>query len=106
MYIIKLNAIGSTNSFLKEYIKKHEAENFTTVVAENQTDGRGQMGTTWKVEEGKNLTFSIFIKNYIETFETIFDLNCLLTTAILRVLKTYNLPPLTCQMAKRHFVSR
>jgi biotin-(acetyl-CoA carboxylase) ligase len=33
-------------------------ENFTTVVAEKQTQGKGQMGATWISEEGKNLIMS------------------------------------------------
>ena len=41
MHIIKLNAIDSTNSYLKELTSKQTVENFTVVVAENQTNGRG-----------------------------------------------------------------
>jgi len=37
-------------------------ENFTTVVAKKQTAGRGQRGSEWFSEKGKNLTFSVFIK--------------------------------------------
>lgn len=94
MFIIKLDAIGSTNSFLKEYVKEHHPDNFTTVVAETQTQGRGQMGTNWESEKGKNLTFSIFIKKIILNPQNIFDLNCIITTSILRVLVSYNLPDL------------
>ena len=44
MHIIKLPAIDSTNSYLKELTTKQTVENFTVVVAENQTNGRGQRG--------------------------------------------------------------
>lgn len=35
-------------------------DNFTTVVANKQVSGRGQMQTKWISEAGKNLTFSVF----------------------------------------------
>jgi BirA family transcriptional regulator, biotin operon repressor / biotin---[acetyl-CoA-carboxylase] ligase len=95
MFIIKLNAIGSTNSFLKEYVREHPVENYTTVVAERQTQGRGQMGTQWETETGKNLTFSIFIKTENQNTQYIFDLNCVVTTSIFKVLTTYKLPDLS-----------
>ncbi|WP_299159706.1 biotin--[acetyl-CoA-carboxylase] ligase [uncultured Tenacibaculum sp.] len=60
MKIIKLDAIDSTNSFLKDMAVNSSIEDFTIVVAENQTSGRGQMNSKWKVESGKSLTFSVF----------------------------------------------
>ncbi len=66
MNIIKLNAIDSTNSYLKKRSQKSALENFTVVVAKYQTLGRGQLGTTWVSEQGKNLTFSLLVsfKNF------------------------------------------
>lgn len=58
--IIKLNAIGSTNSFLKEMVQNKVVENFTTVITHQQTAGRGQIQTKWVSEPNKNLTFSVF----------------------------------------------
>lgn len=61
MKIIKLNAIDSTNSFLKELERKSAQENYTTVLTNCQTSGRGQMYTQWLSEPFKNLTFSTLI---------------------------------------------
>ena len=61
MNIIKLNAIDSTNSYIKKNAVKNNFESYTVVVAEKQLNGRGQMGTIWESELGKNLTFSILI---------------------------------------------
>jgi BirA family transcriptional regulator, biotin operon repressor / biotin---[acetyl-CoA-carboxylase] ligase len=61
MNIIKLNAIDSTNSYLKKLAQESVLHNFTVVVAKHQTFGRGQMGTKWVSEQGKNLTFSLLI---------------------------------------------
>jgi biotin-(acetyl-CoA carboxylase) ligase len=45
MKVIKLDAIDSTNDF-KGLSNKQELENFT-ITTENQTNGKGQMGSVW-----------------------------------------------------------
>jgi len=60
MRIIKLDAIDSTNSYLKKLCLTESVDDYTAVIAENQTEGRGQMGTVWNSETSKNLTFSVF----------------------------------------------
>ena len=82
MHIIKLNAIDSTNSYLKELSAKQTVANFTVVVAENQTNGRGQRGTNWEVEDGKNLTFSVLIKDVLLNVEEVFNLNVIVAVSL------------------------
>ncbi|MEO5790102.1 MAG: biotin--[acetyl-CoA-carboxylase] ligase [Gelidibacter sp.] len=60
MRIIKLDAIDSTNTYLKQLSVAGNAEDGLAVVAKFQTHGRGQMGTVWDSQEAKNLTFSVF----------------------------------------------
>jgi len=60
MRIIKLDAIDSTNTYLKKLSVAGHAEDGLAVVAKLQTQGRGQMGTVWDSQEAKNLTFSVF----------------------------------------------
>jgi len=62
MHIIKLDAIDSTNSYIKKLSNEIAIESYTVVVAKHQTKGRGQLGTSWLSDKGKNLTFSILIK--------------------------------------------
>lgn len=64
MNLIKLNAIDSTSTFLKEMAKKSNLENYTVVVTKSQTKGRGQRENSWISEPNKNLTFSVFIKDF------------------------------------------
>ncbi len=61
MNIIKLDAIDSTNSYIKNLASISELVSYTVVQANVQTLGRGQLGTTWVSDGGKNLTFSILI---------------------------------------------
>ncbi len=61
MKIIKLDAIDSTNSFLRDLANTTAVKNFTTVIAKTQLNGRGQRGNTWQSEDDKNLLFSTLI---------------------------------------------
>lgn len=87
MNIIKLNAIDSTNSYIKENAVKNNFESFTVVLAEMQTSGRGQLGTVWESEQGKNLTFSILIKFLDFKITQQFYLSMAVSLAVLAVLK-------------------
>lgn len=60
MRIIKLNATHSTNDYLRELSAKQSCDDFTVVVSKYQTKGKGQMGSEWHSESGKNLTFSVY----------------------------------------------
>ncbi len=94
MQLIKLSAIDSTNDFLKELSKNEMLENFTTVVAENQTKGKGQMGAVWVSEIGKNLIMSMLIRDVIKNAEEVFHLNVAISVSIISVLETLQLPNL------------
>lgn len=67
---------------------------FTVVVAKSQLKGRGQMGTTWQSEEGKNLTFSI-LKNF-NSFKVVhqFNMNICISLAICDALRELSIPNL------------
>ena len=94
MPIIKLNAIDSTNSYLRELCARKSLEDFTTVVAEFQTKGRGQMGTSWQVEDGKNLTCSVFKRTKAIFIENSFSISIATSLAIISVLQGFNIPKL------------
>ncbi|UII80545.1 biotin--[acetyl-CoA-carboxylase] ligase [Flagellimonas sp. CMM7] len=92
--IIKLDATDSTNLYLKDLIQSKTLGDFTVVVAKSQLKGRGQMGTTWQSEDGKNLTFSVLKK--FKSFEVIhqFSLNICISLAICDVLRELSIPDL------------
>ncbi len=92
MHIIKLNATESTNTYLKEYCLKHKPEDFTVVVTEQQTQGRGQMGTLWQSEANKNLTFSVFKDVSAFKVEDQFYISMAVTLGIVKALKELHIP--------------
>jgi len=91
MRIIKLNAIDSTNSFLRQLSNEELVEDFTVVVTEHQTNGRGQMGTQWESQDGKNLMFSVF--KQVSGFDVTshFYLSMAVSIAVFEALKTFQI---------------
>lgn len=67
-------------------------KDYTTVVTKVQKKGRGQMGTKWESEEGKNLTFSV-----LKHFDALkvahqFHLNIVVSLVLHTVLTDMNIP--------------
>ncbi|WP_455169275.1 biotin--[acetyl-CoA-carboxylase] ligase [Aegicerativicinus sediminis] len=95
MFIIKLNAIGSTNSYLRNLYATKKLEDFTVVMAQNQTEGRGQMGSEWSSESGKNLTISVFKRlNDIRVYEK-FSINMAVSMSIIETLAKFQIKNLS-----------
>ena len=95
MKIIKLNAIDSTNSFLKELAQNSTLENYTTVVAKQQKNGRGQQESKWLSKPFKNLTFSVFLKFSDLKISDKKQLNFAISLAIFEVLFNKKIPKLS-----------
>jgi BirA family biotin operon repressor/biotin-[acetyl-CoA-carboxylase] ligase len=93
--MIKLDATDSTNAYLKNLMLSEKPEDFTIVVANEQLNGRGQMGTQWESEAGKNLTFSVL--KYFDNFriQDQFLLNIITSLAVYNTLKKLFVPNLS-----------
>jgi len=89
MKILKLDAIDSTNSYLKDLIKENDVNNWTVVVAEYQKNGKGQLDNSWFSDRGKNLTFSIIAKMDHLKVKHQHYLNYSISIALYNVLKYY-----------------
>lgn len=87
MKTIKLDAIDSTNDYLKKISKKEVVENFTMVLANSQSHGKGQRGASWSSEEGKNVIMSVLLKDLLVSREQLFDLNVLVSVSVFEVLE-------------------
>ncbi|MFM1878731.1 MAG: hypothetical protein RLZZ241_1597 [Bacteroidota bacterium] len=107
MYLIKFDAIDSTSTFLRKALAENTVPDCTVVWAKVQTQGRGQPGRVWEVEGGKNLTFSLLCRFKSFPARQQFVLNVLVATAVLEVLKGYDIPNLSVKwpndiMSGRH----
>ncbi len=74
--------------------KQSTQKNFTTVIANIQTKGRGQLNTSWHSEPFKNLTFSTLIKINALKVTRKFYLNFAVSLAVFEVLSEYKIPKL------------
>lgn len=59
--IIRLEETDSTNRYLKQLVREERPEEGSLVIADYQTEGRGQMGNSWYSGRGDNLLFSLLI---------------------------------------------
>ena len=94
MQLIKLNATDSTNNYLKQLILERTMDDFSVVVANHQTNGRGQRGSSWLSEKDKNLTFSVLKRNISIVANQQFLLNILVSLSIVKTLEEFNIPKL------------
>lgn len=95
MRVIKLDAIASTNDFLKSLSGSQDLENYTVVTAENQTKGKGQMGAVWVSQPGKNLTMSVLFKDALADIALVYNLNIAVALAVLDALQAFEIPKLS-----------
>jgi len=94
MQIIKVNAIESTNSFLKDAIRNKTTNEPTCVWTNNQTNGKGQHGAKWESAPFKNLTFSVFFPVLKAMSSAPFSINMITTISIYNCLSKKELPNL------------
>lgn len=94
MNIVKLDAIDSTNDYLKDLVRNNALENYSVVTAELQTNGKGQRGSTWSSEKGKNIIMSMLVRDFSLSTSSIFDLNIVVSLAVLHSLIPLNIPKL------------
>ena len=89
MKIIKLDAIDSTNSFLKKKLSNQKIDDLTIVYSKNQFKGRGRTKKEWISEPNKNIAFSLFKKFKTNDLEHFFLLNLIVSISILELLKKF-----------------
>lgn len=92
MHLIKVSAINSTNSFAREMFRENNQIPATCIVAEKQLSGRGQRGTIWTSEEGKNLTFSVIYPKPALLPGRQFVLSAAVATSVLQVMQQFEVP--------------
>ena len=91
MNIIKLDAIDSTNNYLKKIILNEGINDYTVVTAKFQTQGKGQLGTEWESEYSKNLICSVYKKNINIKVQDQFVISALVSLALIKTLGKVNL---------------
>ncbi len=91
MKTLFFETIDSTNTYLKDHYE--ELEDMTFLSAGYQYRGRGRMGRTWISERGKNLTFSLLLKD-TDVIRQYRVLSVLSAFSIIEVLRGYGIEEL------------
>ncbi len=94
MNLIKLDAINSTNEFLKDNIQKTLSKELQVVYTFNQTKGKGQRGNSWESQPEKNIAISLGLFPDNLKVENQFTLSMLFSLFILNTLKSLKIPDL------------
>ena len=87
--IVKLEAIGSTNTYIDQIDVADSLSEGYVVVAHSQTAGRGQRGNSWEAAPGKNLTFSYLLRPHDVVAHEQFILSQAVALAVVDVLSRY-----------------
>lgn len=94
MRIIKVDAIDSTNSFIRQFYKGNGDFEPVCITAAHQTKGRGQRGSSWQSRPGENLTFSILYPQEKLKISRHFFLSACISLAVVNTLKHIGIPEL------------
>lgn len=87
--IIRLDSVSSTNQYLSDLSLKDNLEEGTAIFALEQTEGRGQKGTIWKSEAGKNLIVSFLIYPKFLLLSDQFLLSKVVALSVLKTLRNF-----------------
>ena len=91
MKLIKLDAIDSTNSYLKKLLNKEYLDDLTAVISKHQTEGKGRNGNIWANKPSLNLAFSVYKKFKNFEIDKKFMLNVISSISTYETLKKFNL---------------
>lgn len=87
--LIHIDETNSTNSYLQSLCTQQPVEEFTTVLADFQTAGRGQRGNSWESDSSRNLLFSFILFPVFLEARYQFLISQIVSLAIKEELDTY-----------------
>ena len=89
--IIHLSDIDSTNNFAAKLLSQNLCQNGAVIMADVQTQGKGQRGNIWLSESGKNLLSSFVFKPDNLSVENQIALTWATSLSILETLRKFNI---------------
>ena len=92
--IIHLSDIDSTNNFAAKLLSQNLCQNGAVIMADVQTQGKGQRGNIWLSESGKNLLCSFVFKPDNLSVENQIALTWATSLSLLQTLRKFNIEAL------------
>ena len=103
--LVHINETNSTNNYLQTLCARQQTEEFTTVVADFQTSGRGQRGNSWESAPGMNLTFSTVLYPSALKAREQFTLSMLIALSVYDTLRILT-PPIFLLNGRTIFIGK
>ena len=89
--IIHLENVDSTNNYTANLLLKGEVDSGTVILADKQTQGRGQRGSVWSSNSGENMLFSLFLSTEILSVNDQFLLSQFVSVSLIQMLRNIGL---------------
>jgi len=89
--IIHLENVDSTNNYIANLLLKEEINSGTVILADEQTQGRGQRGSVWSSNSGENMLFSLFLSTEILSVNDQFLLSQFVSVSLIQMLRNIGL---------------
>ena len=87
--LLAFDTIPSTNTYALDLLSKSEPKEGTVITASFQTEGRGQIGSKWTSEAGKNIMLSVILYPTFINLRDQFVLNQACALAVRDTLAAY-----------------
>lgn len=88
---IRLSSVDSTNNFAAKLIKEGLGTHGSVILAENQTNGRGQRQSEWQSESAKNILTSFIFEFPALDSSSLFDVNSFVSVVLLELFHMYGI---------------
>lgn len=89
--IFRLNVVESTNNFAANLIEKQLCRNGALILADTQTEGKGQRGSLWESQPGKNLLCSYVYFPDNLSVDFLQELNMCLSISLIECLRYFEI---------------
>ena len=89
--IIQIECVDSTNNYVAILLSEGKIKHGTVILADEQTNGRGQRGASWDSKAGENLIFSMFIDTAILSVKDQFFLTQIISLAVVNMLSKFGI---------------
>lgn len=86
--VIHFDEIDSTNEYAWNLISNSNPSHNVVIIAENQTNGKGQYGRKWEADIGENITMTAVVSPNELHIKDAFHLNMIVSLAIIEAIES------------------
>lgn len=88
---LRLSSVDSTNNYAANMLNQGLLSHGTVILADEQTNGRGQRGSVWQSEPGLNIQMTVVLINKNMAVQEQRFLNCFVCIALVKFIESFGL---------------